>query len=110
MIDVLHLASLFGQLPHRADQQPHCLKNARCRQLPGFYDPRDHGYDQFIWGNFWRNERGPVSYTHLDVYKRQLFNQDQGMARLVEKVLNKVLEAEVAEQLQAGPYLSLIHI
>ncbi len=33
----------------------------------------------------------------------QLFNQDQGMARLVEKVLNKVLEAEVAEQLQAGP-------
>jgi putative transposase len=34
----------------------------------------------------------------------QLFNQDQGMARLVEKVLNKVLEAEVAEQLQAGPY------
>ena len=26
------------------------------------------------------------------------------MARLVEKVLNKVLEAEVAEKLQAGPY------
>jgi putative transposase len=34
----------------------------------------------------------------------QLFNQDQGMAKLVEKVLNKVLEAEVAEKLQAGPY------
>lgn len=28
----------------------------------------------------------------------QLFNQDQGMAKLVEKVLNKVLEAEVAER------------
>lgn len=26
------------------------------------------------------------------------------MAKLVEKVLNKVLEAEVAEKLQAGPY------
>ena len=34
----------------------------------------------------------------------QLFNQDQGMAKLVERVLNKVLEAEVAEQLQAEPY------
>ena len=34
----------------------------------------------------------------------QLFNQDQGMAKLVERVLNKVLEAEVAEQLQAKPY------
>ncbi len=34
----------------------------------------------------------------------QLFNQDQGMAKLVEKVLNKVLKAEVAEKLQAGPY------
>ncbi len=34
----------------------------------------------------------------------QLFNQDQGMAKLVEKVLNKVLEAEVTEKLQAGPY------
>ncbi|NLA27803.1 MAG: hypothetical protein GX878_10465 [Firmicutes bacterium] len=34
----------------------------------------------------------------------QLFNQDQGMAKLVEKVLNKVLEAEVAEELQAEPY------
>ncbi len=33
-----------------------------------------------------------------------LFNQDQGMAKLVEKVLNKILEAEVAEKLQAGPY------
>ena len=34
----------------------------------------------------------------------QLCNQDQEMAKLVEKVLNKVLEAEVTEKLQAGPY------
>ena len=34
----------------------------------------------------------------------QLFNQDQGMAKLVEKVVNKILEAEVAEKLQARPY------
>jgi hypothetical protein len=27
---------------------------------------------------------------------RQLFNQNEGMARLLEKALNKVLEAEVA--------------
>ncbi len=34
----------------------------------------------------------------------QLFNQDQGMAKLVEKVLNKALKAEMAEKLEAGPY------
>ena len=33
-----------------------------------------------------------------------LFNQDQGMAKLLEKVLNKILEAEVTEKLQARPY------
>ena len=33
-----------------------------------------------------------------------LFSQDQGMAKLLEKVLNEVLKAEVAEQLQAEPY------
>jgi putative transposase len=33
-----------------------------------------------------------------------LFNQDQGMAKLLEKVLNEILKAEVAEQLQAEPY------
>jgi len=30
--------------------------------------------------------------------------KDQGMAKLIKKVPNKVLEAEVAEQLQAEPY------
>lgn len=34
----------------------------------------------------------------------QLFSQDQGMARLVEKVINKILEVEVTEKLRAGPY------
>jgi transposase-like protein len=34
----------------------------------------------------------------------QLFSQDQGMAKLVEKVINEILEAEVTEKLQAGPY------
>jgi hypothetical protein len=34
----------------------------------------------------------------------QLFNQDQGKAKLVEKVVNKILEVEVTEKLQARPY------
>lgn len=35
---------------------------------------------------------------------QQLFSQDQGMAKLVEKVLNKILEAEVTESLGVSPY------
>lgn len=33
-----------------------------------------------------------------------LFQQDKGLARLVESVLNQVLEAQATEQLQAAPY------
>ncbi|RDV79760.1 transposase, partial [Ammonifex thiophilus] len=35
---------------------------------------------------------------------QQLFSQDDGLARLVEQVLNQILEAQVTEQLKAKPY------
>lgn len=35
---------------------------------------------------------------------RGLFNGDDGLARLVESVLNQVLDAQVTEHLQAGPH------
>ena len=35
---------------------------------------------------------------------QQLFLRDDGLARLVEQVLNQILEAQVTEQLKAGPY------
>jgi len=34
----------------------------------------------------------------------QLFQRDEGLAKLVEQVLNQILEAQVTEQLQAAPY------
>ncbi|MGE5553230.1 MAG: IS256 family transposase [Betaproteobacteria bacterium] len=39
-----------------------------------------------------------------DEIVRGLFQRDDGLTRLVECVLNQVLEAQVAEQLQAAPY------
>ncbi|NSW84649.1 MAG: IS256 family transposase [Syntrophothermus sp.] len=35
---------------------------------------------------------------------QQLFSRDDGLARLVEQVLNQILEAQVTEQLKAKPY------
>jgi transposase-like protein len=35
---------------------------------------------------------------------QQLFRRDDGLAQLVQQVLNQVLEAQVTEQLQASPY------
>ena len=35
---------------------------------------------------------------------QQLFQSEDGVARLLESVLNQVLEAQVSEQLQAEPY------
>ncbi|MBC7324972.1 MAG: transposase, partial [Moorella sp. (in: Bacteria)] len=35
---------------------------------------------------------------------QQLFSRDDGLARLVEQVLNQILEAQVTEQLKARPY------
>ncbi len=35
---------------------------------------------------------------------QHLFDRDEGMAKLLEQVLNKVLEAEATQQLQAAPY------
>lgn len=35
---------------------------------------------------------------------QQLFSRDDGLVRLVEQVLNQVLEAQVTEQLKAKPY------
>lgn len=42
--------------------------------------------------------------TVNDEIVRGLFQRDDGLARLVECVLNQVLAAQVAEQLQAAPY------
>ena len=39
-----------------------------------------------------------------DALLHGLFQQDGGMARLVEQVLNQILQAQVTEQLQAAPY------
>jgi len=42
--------------------------------------------------------------TLSDEIVHGLFKEDGAMARLVEQVLNQVLEAEVTETLQAKPY------
>ena len=42
--------------------------------------------------------------TLSDKIVHGLFKEDGAMARLVEQVLNQVLEAEVTETLQAKPY------
>ena len=39
-----------------------------------------------------------------DALLHGLFQQDGGMARLLEQVLNQILQAQVTEQLQAAPY------
>lgn len=39
-----------------------------------------------------------------DELPQQLFCRDDGLARLVEQVLNQILEARVTEQLKARPY------
>lgn len=39
-----------------------------------------------------------------DLLHQLFFRQDEGMARLLEQVLNQVLEAQVTEQLKAAPY------
>jgi len=39
-----------------------------------------------------------------DEVLQQLFSRDDGLARLVEQVLNQILEAQVTEQLKAKPY------
>ncbi|MDN5294035.1 MAG: putative transposase [Eubacteriales bacterium] len=35
---------------------------------------------------------------------QQLFSRDDGLARLVEQILNQILAAQVPEQLKAKPY------
>ena len=42
--------------------------------------------------------------TLSDEIVHELFKEDGAMAKLVEQVLNQVLEAEVTETLQAKPY------
>lgn len=39
-----------------------------------------------------------------DLLHQLFFRQDEGMARLLEQVLNQVLEAQVTEQVRAAPY------
>lgn len=39
-----------------------------------------------------------------DEVLQQLFSRDDGLARLVEQVLNQILEVQVTEQLKARPY------
>ncbi|GMA56776.1 mutator family transposase [Alicyclobacillus sacchari] len=39
-----------------------------------------------------------------DEFLKGLFLQDGGVAKLVEQVLNQVLQAQVTEQLKAKPY------
>ncbi|GLG02819.1 hypothetical protein Alches_28610 [Alicyclobacillus hesperidum subsp. aegles] len=39
-----------------------------------------------------------------DEFLKGLFLQDSGVAKLVERVLNQVLQAQMAEQLKAEPY------
>jgi len=39
-----------------------------------------------------------------DEVLQHLFIRDDGLARLVEQVLNQILEAQVTEQLKAKPY------
>jgi putative transposase len=42
--------------------------------------------------------------TLNDEILKDLFQQDGGVARLVEQVLNQILQAQVTEQLKANPY------
>ncbi|WP_035486401.1 transposase, partial [Alicyclobacillus contaminans] len=42
--------------------------------------------------------------TLNDETLKDLFQQDGGVAKLVEQVLNQVLQAQVTEQLRAAPY------
>ena len=55
----------------------------------------------------------PVSYTHLDVYKRQLLVGDKGIRGLVIGIGKGLSEIEVTEavaQQSTAQDLSLIHI
>ncbi len=46
----------------------------------------------------------PYQINLKDALLHGLFQQDGAVARLLEQVLNQVLQAQVAEQLQAAPY------
>ena len=46
----------------------------------------------------------PYQINLEDALLHGLFQQDGAVARLLEQVLNQVLQAQVAEQLQAAPY------
>ena len=52
-----------------------------------------------------------VSYTHLDVYKRQEYNRLETLKSYNYEIISRISSHEIREKLMAkGLYLSLIHI